>query len=71
MFHVILNVIGVEESMNKIIFEGIATHNLKNLDITNFDQELFYKIDKSYVSPKPINERFMMYGISIVLYNGP
>jgi hypothetical protein len=44
---------------------------LKNLDITNFDQELFYKIDKSYVSPKPINERFMMYGISIVLYNGP
>ena len=33
MFHVILNVIGVEESMNKIIFEGIATHNLKNLDI--------------------------------------
>ena len=44
---------------------------LKDIDIRNFDQELFYRIDPSYNSPKPINERYMLYGISIVLYNGP
>lgn len=44
---------------------------LKSYDITNFEQELFYKLDNSYISPKPINERFMLYGISILLYNGP
>lgn len=44
---------------------------LNDIDIRNFDQELFYRIDPSYISPKPINERFMLFGISIVLYNGP
>ena len=44
---------------------------LKNTDITNFDRELFYRMDISYTPAQQTFERYMMYGISIVLYNGP
>ncbi len=44
---------------------------LKNTDITKFDRELFYRMDASYTPTQQTFERFMVYGISVLLYNGP
>jgi len=44
---------------------------LKDTNISSFNQRLYNQVDKSYISPQPIYERFMLYGISVILYNGP
>lgn len=43
---------------------------LGNHDITGFDSELNTLIDKSYQVESMTKERFFLYGVSIVLYNG-
>ena len=43
---------------------------IKNLDVSDFDRELNIQIDPSYIAPSPLDERFFIYGISVVLYNG-
>lgn len=53
-----------------IAFKPYVQVPLKNLDISSFDQELNVQIDNSYMAVKPQEERFFLYGISIVLYNG-
>ena len=53
-----------------IAFKPYVQVPLSNFDIGNFDQELNVQLDKNYISNKPLDERFFIYGISIVLYNG-
>jgi len=53
-----------------IAFKPYVQVPLKNLDISNFDQELNVQLDDSYMAVRPQEERFFMYGLSIVLYNG-
>jgi hypothetical protein len=53
-----------------ITFKPYVQVPLQNLDVSSFDQELNVQLDKNYVSSKPLDERFFIYGISIVLYNG-
>lgn len=53
-----------------IAFKPYVQFPLKNIDINSFDQELNLQLDESYISVSPLQERFFMYGISIVLYNG-
>lgn len=53
-----------------IAFKPYVQVPLKNLDISSFDQELNIQLDENYTSTKPLEERFFIYGISIVLYNG-
>jgi hypothetical protein len=53
-----------------IAFKPYVQVPLKNLDISNFDQELNAQFDDAYQAVRPQEERFFMYGISIVLYNG-
>lgn len=45
---------------------------LADLNMRNFDTELNRELDgnTNYVAPDPQKEKFMMYGFSIVLYNG-
>lgn len=53
-----------------IAFKPYVQVPLRNLDISNFDQELNYQFDDAYIAIRPQEDRFFMYGISIVLYNG-
>ena len=53
-----------------IAFKPYVQVPLTNIDISSFDQELNIQLDKNYVAAKPLEERFFIYGISIVLYNG-
>ena len=53
-----------------IAFKPYVKFPIKNLDISAFDQELNVQLDKTYVATKPQEERFFLFGISIVLYNG-
>ncbi|MBK8517389.1 MAG: hypothetical protein IPL55_14225 [Saprospiraceae bacterium] len=53
-----------------IAFKPYVQVPLRNLDISNFDQELNVQGDSAYKAIKPQEERFFLYGISIVLYNG-
>ena len=53
-----------------IAFKPYVKVPLSNLDMSSFDQELNVQLDKNYVAAKPLDERFFLYGISIVLYNG-
>lgn len=53
-----------------IAFKPYVQVPLKNIDISSFDQELNVQLDNSYLAVKPQEEKFFMYGISIVLYNG-
>jgi hypothetical protein len=53
-----------------IAFKPYVQVPLKNIDISSFDQELNVQLNESYISSKPLEERFFIYGISIVLYNG-
>jgi hypothetical protein len=53
-----------------LAFKPYVQVPLKNLDVSNFDQELNVQLSPTYQTVKPIEERFFMYGISIVLYNG-
>ncbi len=53
-----------------IAFKPFIQVPLKSLDISNFDQELNSQLDNTWVATRPQEERFFMYGISIVLYNG-
>lgn len=53
-----------------IAFKPYIQVPLGNLDISNFDQELNVQLNPNYSASKPQEERFLLYGISIVLYNG-
>lgn len=53
-----------------IAFKPYVQVPLKDLDVSSFDQELNVQLDRNYVANKPFDERFFIYGISIVLYNG-
>jgi hypothetical protein len=53
-----------------IAFKPYVQVPLKNIDISNFDHEINLQLDESYITAMPLEERFFMYGISIVLYNG-
>jgi len=53
-----------------IAFKPYVQIPLKNMDISNFDQDLNIQIENNFIAVKPQEERFFLYGISIVLYNG-
>lgn len=53
-----------------IAFKPYVEVPLKNIDISSFDQELNDQLYPSYRAITPQEERFFLYGISIVLYNG-
>ena len=53
-----------------IAFKPYIQTPFKHLDVSSFDQELNVQFDDAYRAVKPQEERFFMYGISIVLYNG-
>jgi hypothetical protein len=53
-----------------IAFKPYIQVPLQTIDVSSFDQELNEQLNPSYQSVKPLEEKFMMYGISIVLYNG-
>lgn len=53
-----------------IAFKPFVQVPLKKYDVSGFDQEINGQIDPSWVAPKPQNEKFLIYGISILLYNG-
>ena len=53
-----------------IAFKPYVQFPLQELDISNFDQDLNVQLDDAYNAEKPQLEKFFMYGISIVLYNG-
>lgn len=53
-----------------IAFKPYVQVPLRNLDVSSFDQELNIQFDESYKALRPREERFFLYGISIVLYNG-
>jgi hypothetical protein len=53
-----------------IAFKPYIQVPLKDLDISDFDQEINVQLNSSFQALKPQDERFFMYGISIVLYNG-
>ncbi|MCZ2100252.1 MAG: hypothetical protein LC107_01785 [Chitinophagales bacterium] len=54
-----------------LAFKPYVEIPLKASDITNFEQSLFYRVDETYKPSQPTLERYMMFGLSIVLYNGP
>jgi len=53
-----------------IAFKPYVQVPLKKYDVSGFDQEINAQIDPSWVAPKPQEEKFLIYGISILLYNG-
>lgn len=53
-----------------IAFKPYVQFPLKEVDVSSFDQELNVQLDNAYQAVQPQTERFFMYGISIVLYNG-
>lgn len=53
-----------------IAFKPYVQIPIKNLDVSDFDQELNVQLDDSYIAQSPQNERFFLYGLTIVLYNG-
>ncbi|MBK8886464.1 MAG: hypothetical protein IPN46_07875 [Saprospiraceae bacterium] len=53
-----------------IAFKPYVQIPIKNLDVSDFDQELNVQLDNSYIAQSPQNERFFLYGLTIVLYNG-
>ena len=53
-----------------IAFKPYVQFPLQEIDISDFDQDLNVQFDDGYNAAKPQLEKFFMYGISIVLYNG-
>ena len=53
-----------------IAFKPYVQIPLKAYDVSPFDQEYNAQFNSNYRAIKPQEERFFMYGISIVLYNG-
>lgn len=53
-----------------IAFKPYVQFPIKNLNVGDFDRELNIQIDPNYAAPTPQNEKFFIYGISVVLYNG-
>ncbi|KXK38800.1 MAG: hypothetical protein J5I52_09265 [Saprospiraceae bacterium] len=53
-----------------IAFKPYVQVPLKSLSLTDFDRELNLLADDAYQVSNPIEEKFTLFGISIVLYNG-
>ena len=53
-----------------IAFKPYVQFPINKLDVSSFDQELNAQLDKNYIAVSPQDEKFLIYGISIVLYNG-
>lgn len=53
-----------------IAFKPYVQVPIRDLDVSSFDQELNVQLNNTYQAVQPQSERFFMYGISIVLYNG-
>lgn len=53
-----------------IAFKPFVEVPLKKYDVSGFDQEINGQIDPGWMAPKPQEEKFLIYGISILLYNG-
>lgn len=53
-----------------IAFKPYVQVPLKDADVSSFDQELNAQLNNSYLAVQPQAEKFFLYGISIVLYNG-
>lgn len=53
-----------------IAFKPYVQMPIQNINVSNFDQELNAQLDNNYLAKNPQEEKFFMYGISIVLYNG-
>jgi hypothetical protein len=53
-----------------IAFKPYVQYPLKNMDVSAFDHDLNVQLDNSYIAVKPQEEKFFIYGISILLYNG-
>jgi hypothetical protein len=53
-----------------IAFKPYVQVPIKDIDISSFDQELNVQLNNTYQAVKPQEERFFMFGLSIVLYNG-
>jgi len=53
-----------------LVFKPYIQLPLGNINVSGFDQGLNEQIDASYQAVRIQEERFFMYGISILLYNG-